>query len=29
MFGLERFFGFAEVRVVKKSGKQYQVTKVH
>jgi len=29
MFGLERFFGFAKIRVVEKPGEQQQVTKVH
>jgi len=29
LFGLGRFFGFVEVRVVKKPGEQQQVTKVH
>jgi len=29
LFGFGRFFGFVEVRVVKKLGEQQQVTKVH
>jgi len=29
LFGLGRFFGFVEVRVVKKLAEQQQVTKVH